>query len=1047
MPFTFLFAVWIHAILGQAQWRVVHHNNQITSGWGLPALAAESAAQPPARSIWLWSWRHAPVPVVPGSKADARPLAGDGPFWLEVQVVRPAHTDPSQAHIVAAPIEMWRELPESELPSWPVPANGHLAVPVDRRHTWRLRALTDGADGEGSWWADAQAGQRSVILRPMAARGIDLTVLQPDGKPAEKVHASIAEAAVRQGSSRTWALLADASGRLTAAGLPDEQEVALTLFEGDFPPLVLRGWPSRLPRLVTLSSGAEISGRITDRDRRAIAGATVEVETWIAQSARLLHLKDKSKADGSFTLRGLPAGQMTLSLRAPGYAPEVEPLELAAGERRELGGRVLEPGRALTVEVIDESGQPVPGAAIEAGAGLAATADAQGHATLAGLPLAPLELHGTAFGHQPGSQRLQPPLPAQALLVLRRAFVVRGRLLDATGVPVAGGTLKIEAATCSNEGVIRSDGRFEEDFLPGKDAQLVLRSPATRELRLTLAAGVAGEVRDLGDLTASGGPEVVGAVAGRQGEPLAGARIWLPRPGPQGPAMAWGAHDLVEATSDEDGRFRLSGLMPGPATLRIEATGYARAAIDVTLPDASADSSAAGAAPAIDVGTITLGGGTVVRVHLDPSRLGQVALEDAVARIDLRHQWLAADMLSAQVWNGVAEVPNVPQGAARMSVAVGQKVLCEQEVDVPGGGELDVDCAPGSLVVTGRVLVGGSAAGSGSLTWHSAEPEGWARIDTQVSPTGLRQQQVFGAGRPQVDVAVEADGTFQTRDLTPGPWLASFRPQQGSATPELSLQIPAGDHFDAVLPFAGLTVAGVVVTKEGSPAAGATVTEMTSGALAFARPDGTFSIVGLAPGKLALQARQDELASPVTAIELSAERPPDPVRLVVAQRDPPQVVVTVLDRSGSPVAGAMVFFEEEGKGMRLVVTATDGRAPAGIEAPLAPRVRAGAFAGGGFALGDWIGLDQARQGLAVQLGETGALVVRSTGGEGTARVVSPGGWDFSWLMRLLGASTNVTREQPLRLDGLPAGAYTVTLGASAATVSVDAGSLGEGTLE
>jgi hypothetical protein len=51
------------------------------------------------------------------------------------------------------------------------------------------------------------------------------------------------------------------------------------------------------------------------------------------------------------------------------------------------------------------------------------------------------------------------------------------------------------------------------------------------------------------------------------------------------------------------------------------------------------------------------------------------------------------------------------------------------------------------------------------------------------------------------------------------------------------------------------------------------------------------------------------------------------------------------------------------------------------------------------------------------------------------------------MMRLLGANLDITRAKPLRLDGLPEGAYTVTLGSAAATVSVAAGSLGEGTLE
>ena len=1037
MSFALLLSLWLHAALGQPQWRAVHHDGQITEGWGWRGLAGEAAAQPAARSLWVWSWRHAPLEVAAGGAPPARELDGDGPFWLEVHGVRSARLPASPARLVAAPIEMWREIPESELPSWPVPANGRLAVPVDGRHAWRVRWI---AAGEGSWWADVPASGRSVILRPVAARGIALTVLQSDGKPAETVHVSAGEAAVRQGASRTWALLPDAAGRITAPGLPDDQEVALHLFQGGSPPLVVRGWPSTLPRQVTLSRGGEITGRVTDAARHPIAGVSVEVEAWVGRSTQLVRLAEKSKADGSFVLRGLPPGRTSLTLRAPGYVARVEPLELAAGERRELGSRVLERGHSLRVAVVDEAGQPVPGAAVDAGPGLAATADSAGVAVLAGASLAPLALHGTAPRHQPGTRRVQPPFPPLATLELRRVFTVRGRLLDSSGAPVPSGTLLIEGANSSSEGTLSADGRFEEDFQTGQQAQLVLRSAATRELRLSLAAGAAGEVRDLGDLTAPSGPEVTGVVVGREGEPLAGARVWLPRPGPQGAAMAWAAHDLVEATSGEEGRFHLSGLAAGPATLRVEAAGYARATLDVVVPDA-ADGGG------LDVGTIPLSGGALVRVHVDPSRLGQEALGDAVARIDLRRQWLDADWLSAQVWNGEAEVPEVPPGAARMSVALGPKVLCENEIEVPGSGELDVDCAPGSLLVTGRVLVGGAAGGPGTLLWHSGEPQGWARIDNQVSPSGLRQQQTFNAGRPQVDAAVEADGTFQTRDLTPGPWKVSFQPQQGSASSELTLEIPPGETFEAVLPFAGLNVAGVVVTRDGSPAAGAKVSELTTGALAVARPDGGFLLTGLAPGKLAVQARQDELASAVATVQLSAGQAAEPLRLVVQPQAPPQITVTVLDRSGAPLPGAMVFFEEEGKGMRLLVAAADGGAAAGIEAPLAPRVRAGAFAGGGFALGDWTDLDTARQGLTLRFGETGGLVVKSARSEGTARVLSAAGWDLSWMMRLLGGSTEVKPEQPLRLEGLPGGDYTVVLGTSSAKVSVSAGNLGESTID
>ncbi len=1037
MSVALLLTVWFQLALGRPQWLALHHDGQVTGGWGLSSLATE-ASQAPAPSIWLWSWRHAPVALAAGGAPPTRALNGEGPFWLEIRGVPPTRNRAPTARLIAAPVEMWRAIPENKLPSWPVPAGGRFAVPVDGIHAWRVRWV---AEGQGSWWAEVPPGRRSVVLRALEARGIALTILEPGGKPAERVHVSVSEATVRQGGSRTWALLSDAAGRIVAPGLPDDQEVALSLFQAGSPPLVIRGWPSTLPRQVTLSAGAEIKGRITDSARHGISNATVEAEAWIGRSPQLIRLSDRTRADGSFVLRGLPPGRLNLTLRASGYVPRVEPLTLTAGERRELGVRALEPGTRLRIEVVDEVGQPIPGAAVEAGPGLSTTADSAGQAELAGVPLAPLEVRGTAPRHQPGAQRLQTPLPALARLELRRVFTVRGRLLDGSGSPVFAGTLVIEGANCSSEGALTADGRFEEDFQTGQTAQLILRSPATRELRLPLAAGTAGEVRDLGDLTAPIGPEVTGTVVDREGGPLAGARVWLPRPGPQGAAMAWASHDLVEGTSGEDGRFRLSGLAAGPATLRVEAAGFARATLDVMVPDG------AGGTGGLDVGSITLSDGAIVRVHANPAGLGRDSPGDAVARIDLRRQWLDADLLSAQVWNGEAEVPDVPPGAARVSVAVGPKILCEKDINVPGGGELDVECAPGNLLVSGRVLVGGAVPGSGTLVWHSSEAQGWSRIDNQVSPTGLRQQQTSNAGRPQVDAVVEGDGTFQTRDLTPGPWRVSFQPQQGLSSPELALDIPPGDHFETVLLFAGLNVAGVVVTKDGNPAGGANVTELTGGAFAIARSDGGFVLTGLAPGTLAIQARQDELASAVATVELAAGGVPQPLRLVVQAAAPPQVTVTVLSGAGAPLPGAMVFFEEEGKGMRLLVTASDGSAAAGIEAPLAPRVRAGAFAAGGFALGDWTDLETARQGLALHLGGTGSLLLRTEKSEGAARVLSPKGWDISWMLRFLGGGTEVTPSLPLHVDGLPAGDYTITLGSATAKVSVAPGTVGEATIE
>jgi hypothetical protein len=168
--------------------------------------------------------------------------------------------------------------------------------------------------------------------------------------------------------------------------------------------------------------------------------------------------------------------------------------------------------------------------------------------------------------------------------------------------------------------------------------------------------------------------------------------------------------------------------------------------------------------------------------------------------------------------------------------------------------------------------------------------------------------------------------------------------------------------------------------------------------------------------------------------------------MLLKQQDPPQVAVTVLDRLGSPARGAMVFFEEAGKGTRLLVTGADGRAMAGLEAPQAARVRAGASVNGSFALGDWTGLDDARQGLVVQLGESGGIVIRSVSATGSVRIVLATGWDLSLMMRFLGMDTGITPAKPLRIEGAPPGAYKVILGPSEVQVNIRPGSDGQASL-
>ena len=431
-----------------------------------------------------------------------------------MRVVRRAGGKPPEdLRLFAAPSEMWIEVPEPALPSWPVPKDGRLAIPLDSKRPWRLRVA---GRGEGSWWVDLRPGQRSTLLTSSPASDVEITVLDPAGKPVGGgLTASLQEAAARGGHARGWATLHGEGARLAAPGLPDEAEISLTILNGVAAPMVLRGRPSALPHQVRLAAGAELAGRLVDPTGAPVAGVPVEAESWSASDLpQLFAVKSRSGPNGEWRLRGLPSGRVAWSARAPGFVPLTDKVDVQAGARTDLGTRSLEPGTTLAVRVIDDAGTPLPAAQVQvAAAGSVATAEADGVARLSGLPAAPLELKGTAAGHLAGGARFNPPFPQDAQLILPRAFTIVGRFVDSSQAPALRGTVRVDAKSCQRDEPLGEGGRFRLDLPPElQAAELVLRSPATGELRVRLPPGQAGEVRDLGDLQAAAGLAVSGRV-------------------------------------------------------------------------------------------------------------------------------------------------------------------------------------------------------------------------------------------------------------------------------------------------------------------------------------------------------------------------------------------------------------------------------------------------------------------------------------------------------------------------------------------------------
>jgi hypothetical protein len=447
-----------------------------------------------------------------------------------------------------------------------------------------------------------------------------------------------------------------------------------------------------------------------------------------------------------------------------------------------------------------------------------------------------------------------------------------------------------------------------------------------------------------------------------------------------------------------------------PATLRIDAAGFARRSLDVEPP---ADRFA------VDVGEIELGAGTTVHVLAEDEGSGRVA------RVDLANAWLEPDMLTAPVVDGKAVVRHVPEGEVTVSVVHGARVTCDRTVFIPEGAELmEVDCGEAGTTVRGFVEVDGYGAGPGLLSWRPPGERDHGVI-LESGGGGVSQHQVLWGGRPVLRVTVDDRGYFESEDLRPGTWEVAFSSASGGISERRRVELPEAADQELVLSFPGTAVRGLVTDADGEPVESARVRDLGGRASAITRADGSFSVSAGVEGFLDLQARRDDRTSEVVRVELGTGGARDPVVLVLEDRSRDRVVVRILGPDGRPIPGALVFLEEESKGIRLLTADAAGEAAVTLHPPRPPRVRAAASEGGHWQLGGWTTLEEAREGLVLEIGDGGSITLTTDGDPEPVQILSAAGWDVSWLRTRLGRRPMAAEGRPLTVEGLPPGTYEV----------------------
>ena len=1014
------------------QWRLLLQSGAVEARLGRQVWREPLPEQ--LEAAWYWSASVAPTRVgrrdlpkfAPRAATEKRRFRRLGP---------PPHPKAPPGQLLAGPEQLWREVPENLLPTFSWPASlPELAIPAVSATPWRARFL---GQNQGSFWVDLPAGigGAQLPLAPAEDRHIEVV----DGAGAPVADASLFLSAASRPVGRLLARYRAADGRLEIPQLPDSDEANLSISGPGGAPVLVRGFPSTWPARLVLAPGSSPRGRLVDSRGRPQRGRELIVE--IAMGAGLTgYTSHRAKTDeqGRFRFANLPIGKALLRTSG-GDGVFRDELELVAGEL-DLGDLVLDPSFALELQIRSTDGAPIAGASITAaGHPLAATSDAEGLAVIEGFAEEQailLELDAPFYIPR-SNLRLLPPHPPRLELRLEPAFYLRGRFLDAGERPLSPGraTARVGNLTASSE---LAEGGFFNLRLPlGQNIDLLLTSRSGPQLELALPPGRSGEERELGALLPESGYNLIGrVVAEADGAPIRGARIWLPRPGGQHPLLAFESGDLLETLSQDDGSFTLAGLAPGEAILRLEAPGFARRERELALPPRGDDE----AGGELDLGTIELQAGARLKVHAAGAASG------VLARLDLRGEWQSQDLLETTVQNELAIFPHVPPGPALLTLFEGKRLLCEKQVEAPPTGEFTTECRATPPRVAGVVFLGGRPAPGGELAFSAPPTDSPQIIRRSTTAGGLDTTRIAGAGRPQVEVTVRADGSFATEDLLAGAWRVRYSLEGGGSGPAREVEIPAAEAATLRLDFPFRRIGGWVVDRDERPVAEAWVRLRPQGLLARSAADGSFSIFGTEPGRVAVQAEKFGETSPALELEVPAEGESDPLTLVLGAADDAGKLRVEVERAGEPAGGALVFLEGEG-GLQQIATAdTQGHAFFDVPAPRPPRLRCGAFFEGNLSLGGWMAWQEAR--------EEGARLVMSPGGDlalsGQERtmpkILAPDDWDVSWWLGRLGQRPIVEKDIITTVHGLPPGLYRISSRRGEIRATVEAGELAEAAL-
>ena len=377
----------------------------------------------------------------------------------------------------------------------------------------------------------------------------------------------------------------DSTGRFILHDLQAGHPFNLLIYKHGFVPKKLEALqaPNERPSIITLESGARLSGRVYASDGRVLEGAAVELLPTDASSRRrhrALYVWDSETAtddEGRFQLGGLLPGRFNLRARDADHQPWIQEVQLVEGDTTEVV-ITLESGALVQGIVETNRGAPVAGATVSSG-GSQTRSDGSGQFSLDGI--APGETRVVA--RHPDHGRTADRVVVEASgsyiqLTFPPGGSLAGAVLDPDGREISAAEVAVMNDLVSPT-LRRTDanGRFEFSHLPTTDQLRIIAKKAGFVDAQQISRIVSGEKTEV-SLTLVPACSVTGSIRSSLPEKVDAVRVFA--------AKAAGLTRSGEVGLG--GEYRIDGLSDGVWNVTAQGPSGARGEARIECrPDSS----------------------------------------------------------------------------------------------------------------------------------------------------------------------------------------------------------------------------------------------------------------------------------------------------------------------------------------------------------------------------------------------------------------------------------------------------------------------------